>query len=67
MPDKGYRLRSKNVAHILDCSPDEVIDLAKRGELKSMKSGRYWFFRFQDVETYQKRARKKSAGPEASA
>jgi len=29
-----YLLRSKDVAHILDCSPNDVIELARRGKIK---------------------------------
>lgn len=49
-------LRSKDVAHILDCSPDDVIDLARRGKLRATKQGRFWRFRQTDVLTYKKRA-----------
>lgn len=35
-------LRSKDVASILDCSPDDAIDLARKGELKAFKDGRFW-------------------------
>ncbi len=46
--------RSKDVAHILDCSPDDVIVLAKKGKLRAIKQGRFWRFRQEDVMTYQK-------------
>jgi len=55
MPENRYRLKSKHVAHLLDCSPDDVIELARSGKLKGAKEGRYWFFRFRDVEAYQKK------------
>jgi len=66
MPQENYRLKTKHVAHLLDCSPDEVILLARNGKLKAVKEGRYWFFRFQDVESYKKQA-KRVAQREASA
>lgn len=49
-------LRSKDVAHILDCSPDDVIDLARRGKLRASKQGRFWRFRHADVMTYKRKA-----------
>ncbi len=47
-------LKSKDVAYILDCSPDDVIDLAKKGKLKAIKQGRYWKYELKDVMAYQK-------------
>lgn len=49
-------LRSKDVAHILDCSPDDVIELARRGKLRATKQGRFWRFRHNDVLQYKKKA-----------
>ncbi len=46
-------LRSKDVAHILDCSPDDVIELARRGKLVAIKQGRFWRFRQNDVMNYK--------------
>jgi len=48
-------LRSKDVAHILDMSPDDVIELARKGKLDAHKSGRFWRFKLKDVTAYQKR------------
>lgn len=42
-------MRSKDVAHILDCSPDEVIELARKGKLRGTKTGRFWKFSLEDV------------------
>ena len=50
---KEEPLRSWQVAHILDCSPDDVIALARKGRLKATKSGRFWRFRFIDVMEYK--------------
>jgi excisionase family DNA binding protein len=47
-------LRSKDVAHILDCSPDEVVDLARGKKLKATKQGRLWRFRRTDVMAYKR-------------
>jgi excisionase family DNA binding protein len=51
-------LRSKDVAHVLDCSPDDVIELARRGRLRATKQGRFWRFRQADVLTYKNKAAK---------
>jgi len=50
----GYTLRSRDVAWILDCSPDDVIEFARRQRLKAKKLGRFWRFRLKDVRQYQK-------------
>jgi len=52
---KESLLKSRDVAHILDCSPDDVIDLARKGKLRAVKQGRFWRFRESDVASYQKR------------
>jgi excisionase family DNA binding protein len=43
------------VAHILDCSPDDVIELARRGKLRASKQGRFWRFKHNDVLVYKKK------------
>jgi hypothetical protein len=48
-------LKSNDVAHILDCSPDEVVLLDSTEKLKGIKTGKYWMFSFQDVASYRKR------------
>ena len=53
-------LRSKDVAHILDISPDEVIELARKGELKGEKRGRFWWFSEADVRACKKRMKKQA-------
>jgi excisionase family DNA binding protein len=55
MAKKENLLRSKDVAHILDCSPDDVIELARRGKLRASKQGRFWRFKHTDVLTYKKK------------
>ncbi len=58
MPATKRTLRSKDVAHLLDMSPDDIIYLARTEKLKGIKQGRYWSFRFQDVESYRKKLAK---------
>jgi len=58
MKAKEKLLKSKDVAWILDCSPDDVLDLRRRGKLKAIKHGRFWRFREADVMTYKKRMEK---------
>jgi excisionase family DNA binding protein len=45
-------LRSKDVAHILDMSPDDVIELARSGKIKATKKGRFWRFQERDITAY---------------
>jgi excisionase family DNA binding protein len=52
---KETLLKSKEVAHILDCCPDDVIDLARKEKLRAIKQGRFWRFRQADVMTYKKK------------
>lgn len=55
---KETLLRSKDVAHILDLPPDDVIYLARKGKLRGVKEGKYWKFRLRDVKYYQKKLQK---------
>jgi len=55
---KETMLRSKDVAHILDLPPDDVIYLARKGKLRGVKEGKYWKFRLRDVKYYQKKLQK---------
>ena len=52
---KEALLKSKDVAHILDLPPDDVIYLARKGKLRGVKEGKYWKFRLRDVKYYQKK------------
>lgn len=54
-------LNSKEVAQILDCSPDDIHVLVRRGELKAAKAGRFWRYRLADVEAYIEKRHKNSA------
>ena len=53
--DDEKLLRARDVAHILDCSPDEVYPLISTGVLKASKVGRLWKFRLEDVMSYKER------------
>ncbi len=55
MSKTEYVLRSRDVAHMLDCSPDEVIELAQSKRLKATKQGRFWRYRATDVLAYKRR------------
>ena len=59
MPELKKLLRSKDVAHLLDCSPDDVIFLARTSKLRAVKKGRYWAFRFKDIEEFKKKSEQK--------
>lgn len=57
-------LRSKDVAHLLDVSPDDVVDLVHKGKLRAIKVGRIWRYRVADVQAYKRRnsAKRKAVG-----
>jgi excisionase family DNA binding protein len=54
MKKKKEFLNTRDVAWILDCSPDDVIELAKTQKLQGTKMGRFWRFRHEAVKTYQR-------------
>ena len=56
MADNRGLLRSKDAAHMLDCSPDSIVVLANKGKLRGVKEGSRWKFRFKDVEAYKKQS-----------
>lgn len=45
-------LTSKDVARLLDLSPDTVNELARKSVLPAFKRGRQWRFRKRDVASY---------------
>ena len=49
-------LNSKEVAEILDLSPDTVNELARKSALPAFKRGRQWRFRKRDVISYKREA-----------
>jgi excisionase family DNA binding protein len=59
MARKETLFKSREVAFILDCSPDDVAVLAKGGKLKAIRIGHYWKFRLSDVEAYKRAQRSK--------
>jgi len=48
-------MKTRDLAILLDLSPDTVNDMARRGILKGFKSGNQWRFRRKDVERYFER------------
>ena len=64
--DKQPLLRSQDVAHILDCSPDDVIELARTKELKGIKKRRSWRFHRRDVQAYKRRLEEQEAAKRIS-
>ncbi len=56
-------LKTRDLALLLDMSPDAVNDLARKGLLKGYKSGNQWRFRRKDVEKYLGRETKRLAPP----
>lgn len=55
-------LKTRDLAILLDLSPDTINDMARRGLLKGYKSGNQWRFRRKDVERYVERL-KRTAPP----
>ena len=54
MTDKDeILLNSKEVAQILDVSPDTVNEFARKSILPAFKQGRQWRFRRRDVAAYK--------------
>jgi excisionase family DNA binding protein len=51
-------LKTRDLAFLLDLSPDVVNDMARRGHLKGFKSGNQWRFRRRDVDRYIERMKK---------
>jgi hypothetical protein len=58
MAGREGRLRSKDVTWILDCSPDDVVEQARKGKLKATKQGRRWVYRHADVMAYKRRQKR---------
>jgi excisionase family DNA binding protein len=54
-------LKTRDLAILLDLSPDVVNDMARRGHLKGFKSGNQWRFRRRDVDRYLERVKKQAA------
>ncbi len=50
-------LNSKEVAEILDCSPDSVNELARKSVLPAFKRGRQWRFRKRDITSFKRQLR----------
>jgi len=47
-------LNSKDVARILDLSPDTVNEYARKSILPAFKKGRQWRFRRRDIATFKR-------------
>ena len=56
-------LKTRDLAMLLDMSPDAVNDLARKGMLKGYKSGNQWRFRRKDVERFLGKEPRKLAPP----
>ncbi len=58
MPDKDdIFLNSREVAFLLDLSPDTVNELARRNLLPAFKKGRQWRFRKRDIASFKRHLR----------
>ena len=62
MSDKDEMLlNSREVAHILDLSPDTVNEFARRSVLPAIKRGRQWRFRRQDIASFKRQVQSADA------
>lgn len=50
-------LNSKEVAEILDLSPDTVNELARKSVLPAFKTGRQWRFSRRDIASFKRQLR----------
>jgi excisionase family DNA binding protein len=50
-------LNSREVARLLDMSPDTVNEYARKQILPAFKAGRQWRFRKQDIASYKRQLR----------
>ena len=62
MPDKDdVLLNSREVAFLLDLSPDTVNEFARRNILPAFKKGRQWRFRKRDIAFFKRQTRSVNA------
>ena len=50
-------LNSRDVARLLDMSPDTVNEYARKQILPAFKAGRQWRFRKQDIASFKRQLR----------
>jgi excisionase family DNA binding protein len=50
-------MNSKEVAEMLDLSPDTVNELARKSVLPAFKRGRQWRFRRRDITSFKRELR----------
>lgn len=54
-------LNSREVARILDLSPDTVNEYARKSVLPAFKQGRQWRFRERDIEAFKREMQEAAA------
>ena len=54
-------LNSRQVAELLDLSPDTINELTRKHSLPGMKRGRQWRFRRRDVDFFKRQRREQAA------
>jgi excisionase family DNA binding protein len=57
MEREDAMLNSKDVARILDLSPDTVNEYARKSILPAVKKGRQWRFRRRDIVSFKRQLR----------
>ena len=63
MENMSNILKTRDLAVLLDMSPDAVNDLARKGIIKGYKSGNQWRFRRKDIDRYLGKEQRKLAPP----
>ncbi len=53
---KKNLLDPEEAASVLGCSPGQVVELARKGELRASKHGRVWKYFEDDLTAYQAEA-----------
>jgi len=54
-------LNSREVARVLDMSPDTVNEYARKGILSAFKQGRQWRFHVRDIEVFKREMQEAAA------
>ncbi len=47
-------LKTRDLAQVLDVSPDNVSDMARKGVIHGYKKGHQWRFRRKDIEAWMR-------------
>jgi len=65
MTKKEVYIKSRDVAYVLDISPDDVVEMARHNILPAEKVGRYWQYPLSAVLKCKDRLKKKKRSKKA--